>query len=96
MCVMKLPILVLVAQSALAATCADLSSLHPRNTAITLAQTVEAGAFTPPAGPGRGPKRLQNAAGLLSRGGDADAQFGFGHQNLAAGGELEREVSGSR
>jgi feruloyl esterase len=55
MCVMKLPILVLVAQSALAATCADLSSLHPPNTAITLAQTVEAGAFTPPAGPGRGP-----------------------------------------
>jgi hypothetical protein len=30
-------------------------SLHPPNTAITLPQTVEAGAFTPPAGPGRGP-----------------------------------------
>ena len=51
MCMMKLPILVLVAQSALAVTCADLASLHPPNTAITLAQTVEAGAFTPP-GPG--------------------------------------------
>jgi feruloyl esterase len=42
---MKLPILVFVAHSALAATCADLVSLHPPNTAITLAQTVEAGAF---------------------------------------------------
>ena len=45
MSVMKLPILVFVAQSALAASCADLSSLHPPHTAITLAQTVEAGAL---------------------------------------------------
>ena len=53
---MKFPILVFVAQSALAAICADLASLHPPNTVITRAQTVEAGAFTPPAGSGRGPK----------------------------------------
>jgi feruloyl esterase len=54
MCLMKLPILVFVAQSALAATCADLSSLHPPNTATTLAQTVEAGAL-PTTGPGQAP-----------------------------------------
>jgi feruloyl esterase len=54
MFVIKLPILVFIAQSALAATCADLSSLHPPNTAITLAQTVEAGAL-PMTGPGQTP-----------------------------------------
>ena len=42
MSVIKFPILVFIAQSALAATCADLSSLHSPNTTITLAQTVEA------------------------------------------------------
>ena len=52
--VMKLPILVFVAQSALAATCADVSSLHQPNTAITLAETVEAGAL-PMTGPGQTP-----------------------------------------
>jgi hypothetical protein len=62
MCVMKLPILVFVAQSVLAATCADLASLHPPDTAITLAQTVEAGAFTPPAVPRAG-THLAHAAG---------------------------------
>src|SRR5262249_44678223 len=55
----KLPILVFIAQSVLAATCADLSSLHPPNTAITLAQTVEAGAFTASAPPGQGPNVFQ-------------------------------------
>jgi feruloyl esterase len=55
MCVMKVPILVFVAQSVLAATCADLSSLHPPNTAITLAQTVEAGAL-----PMTGPRQTPN------------------------------------
>jgi len=54
MSVIKLPILVFIVQSALAATCADLSSLHPPNTAITLAQTVEAGAL-PMTGPGQTP-----------------------------------------
>jgi feruloyl esterase len=53
--VVKLPILVFVAQSALAATCADLASPHPPNTVVTLAQRVEAGAFIPPGGPGQGP-----------------------------------------
>jgi len=54
MSVIKLPILVFIAQSALAAACADLYSLHPPNTAITLAQTVEAGAL-PMTGPGQTP-----------------------------------------
>src|ERR1051326_5605622 len=53
--VTKLPILVFVAQSALAASCADLFSLHPPNTAITLAQTVEAGAL-----PMTGPRQTPN------------------------------------
>jgi hypothetical protein len=52
---MKTAILGLIAQTALAATCADLAALHSPNTAITLAQTVAAGAFTPPGGPGRRP-----------------------------------------
>src|SRR6478609_11859183 len=54
MSVIKLPILVFIAQSALAASCADLSSLHPPNTAITLAQKVEAGAL-PMTGPAQTP-----------------------------------------
>ena len=52
--VTKLSILIFIAQSALAATCADLSLLHPPNTAITMAQTVEAGAL-PMTGPGQTP-----------------------------------------
>ena len=51
----KLPILVFIAQSALAASCADLSSLHLPNTSITLAQTVEAGAL-----PMTGPRQTPN------------------------------------
>src|ERR1041385_3585178 len=52
---MKFPLLALVAQSALAANCPDLASLHPPNTAITLAQTVEAGAL-----PMTGPRETPN------------------------------------
>src|SRR6185312_727845 len=49
MSVRKLSILVFVAQSALATTCAGLAA-HPPNTAITMAQKVEAGALTIPPG----------------------------------------------
>ena len=52
---MKFPILAFVAQSMLPAACADLASLHPPNTAITLAQTVEAGAL-----PRTGPRQAPN------------------------------------
>ena len=38
-----------------AATCNSLGSLHLKDVTITLAQTVEAASFVPPAGPGRGP-----------------------------------------
>src|ERR1041385_9007081 len=52
---MKFPLLALVAQSALAANCPDLASLHPPNTAITRAQTVEGGAL-----PMTGPRQTPN------------------------------------
>ena len=92
MSVIKLPILVFIAQSALAATCADLALLHAPNTAITLAQTVEAGAL-PMTGPGQTPNIFKTlpafcrVAATLTR---------FGHQNrsLAARGELEWQISG--
>jgi hypothetical protein len=76
MCLMKLPILVFVAQSALAATCADPSSLHPPDTAITLAQTVEAGAFTPPGGPRQGPNIFQTLPARTV----SIASYGLPHQ----------------
>jgi feruloyl esterase len=44
-----------LAAPAFAATCDSLSGLHLQNTTVTIAQTVEAGAFTPSGGAGRGP-----------------------------------------
>jgi len=53
---MKLLVFVLFALPVFAAVpCDSLTGLHLPNTSITLAQKVEAGAFTPPGPPGRGP-----------------------------------------
>lgn len=43
-----------------AADCEKLSAFHSSGTVVTLAQTVGAAAFTPPAGPGRGPSAFQS------------------------------------
>lgn len=94
MSVIRLPILVFIAQSALAPTCADLSSLHPPDTAITLAQTVEAGAFTSSAPPAQVPNVFQALPAFCRVAATLTPVSGFGHQDriLAAGGGLEREL----
>jgi feruloyl esterase len=59
---LTLPILLLSAQSILAATCANLASLRLPNTTVTLAQTIEAGAFAPDAGTARRPSIFKTLA----------------------------------
>ena len=51
----RLAILLLLAGSAsAAASCDSLAALHLKDATITLAQSIDPGAFAPPAGPGRG------------------------------------------
>src|ERR1039458_6097678 len=64
------------AAAASAATCERLAALALPNTAITAAQTVPAGPFTPPGGrAGENPRPFCRVAGVIRPSGDSDIRF---------------------
>ena len=90
----------LISAPILAATaCADLKNFSLPNTKITLAESVAAGAFRPPAGDKGGAAAVRRSPGVLPRTGDAHAHQRFRYQDRAVDarrGKLEREISRHR
>jgi len=94
-------VLAVFTRFACAATCDSLTSLSLTNTTITQAQSVAAGAFTPPPAAGRRWKRpeFRRSSSFLPRAGDGEtvSRFGYSDRSVAARRHVvERQAEGNR